>query len=156
MHVGGQLSTDGKRWKPETKTRTRRWVSLPGSVIAELDVHPGYMWTLPAGGPLEHTKFRQRFFVPAAIRASLATLVSDRATRRTHYDGLRIHDLRHTAAALAIANRAQPKEVQAMLGHTSIAVTYDRYGHLFPDAQTDLAARMDAMRAGTRRLRVVG
>jgi integrase len=45
---------------------------------------------------------------------------------------LRWHDLRHTAVALAIANGAHPKSIQERMGHSSITVTLDRYGHLFP------------------------
>jgi integrase len=45
---------------------------------------------------------------------------------------LRWHDLRHTAVALAIANGAHPKSIQERMGHASITVTLDRYGHLFP------------------------
>lgn len=45
---------------------------------------------------------------------------------------LRWHDLRHTAVALAIANGAHPKSIQERMGHSSITVTLDRYGHQFP------------------------
>lgn len=157
IHVAGQLSTDGRRWKPETKTKRRRWVSVPASVMAELDLPAGgYVWTQPRGGPLEHTKFRARHLVPAAIKAGLGTLWCDLSDRGTHYDGVTPHDLRHTAVAIAIAGGAQPIEVQAMCGHDSIQTTYDRYGHLFPDAQADLAARVDAIRTAARsRLRAV-
>jgi integrase len=57
---------------------------------------------------------------------------------------LRIHDLRHTCAALLIAQSGgHPKAVQAHLGHSTIAVTFDRYGHLFPDELDRLAEAMD-------------
>lgn len=45
---------------------------------------------------------------------------------------LRFHDLRHTSVALAIAGGAHPKAIQARMGHSSIAGTLDRYGHLLP------------------------
>jgi integrase len=53
------------------------------------------------------------------------------------------NDLRHTCAALLIAQGGYPKAVQAHLGHSSIAVTIDRYGHLFPDELDRLAEVMD-------------
>jgi integrase len=59
---------------------------------------------------------------------------------------VRFHDLRHTCAALLIAQGAHPKAIQAHLGHSSIQVTMDRYGHLFPDALEQLADRLDAAR----------
>lgn len=52
------------------------------------------------------------------------------------------HDLRHTAASLAIASGANVKAVQRMLGHASAAMTLDVYGDLFDD---DLDAVADAL-----------
>ncbi len=42
----------------------------------------------------------------------------------------RIHDLRHTHAAWLIAEGEHPKTIQTRLGHSSVEVTIDRYGHL--------------------------
>jgi integrase len=60
-------------------------------------------------------------------------------------DGLRIHDLRHTAVALWIAAGAGPKEVATRAGHTSVSFTLDRYGHLYPEADTALRDRLDEL-----------
>ena len=43
------------------------------------------------------------------------------------------HDLRHTAASLAISGGANPKAVQTMLGHQSAVLTMDTYADLYPD-----------------------
>src|SRR6266496_1559577 len=51
--------------------------------------------------------------------------------------------MRHTCAALLIAQGAHPKAIQVHLGHSSIQVTMDRYGHLFPDEWDRLAASLD-------------
>ena len=59
--------------------------------------------------------------------------------------GLRIHDLRHMAVALWIAAGAGPKEVATRAGHTSVSFTLDRYGHLYPEADTALRDRLDAL-----------
>jgi integrase len=56
---------------------------------------------------------------------------------------VRIHDLRHTCASLMIMQGAHPKEIQQQLGHSSISVTLDRYGHLFPDRQDKVADALD-------------
>jgi integrase len=55
------------------------------------------------------------------------------------------HSLRHAAASLFIELGWQPKRVQAVMGHSSITMTFDRYGHLFPqgDVSEDLK-RMEA------------
>jgi integrase len=72
------------------------------------------------------------------------------ATRAAGLDGLRIHDLRHTAVALWIAAGANPKEVAARAGHASVSSTLDRYGHLYPEADTALRDRPDVLYGATR------
>jgi integrase len=58
------------------------------------------------------------------------------------------HDLRHTAASLAISAGANVTAVQTMLGHKSAAMTLDTYSDLFPDDLDAVAARLDeAVRA---------
>jgi integrase len=56
---------------------------------------------------------------------------------------LRWHHLRHTAVALAIAQGAHPKTIQERMGHASITVTLDRYGHLFPALGREVADDLD-------------
>jgi hypothetical protein len=80
---------------------------------------------------LRVTLFRQRFWLPAVKAAGL--------------DGLRIHDLRHTAVALWIAAGANPKEVAARAGDASVSFTLDRYGHLYSEADLTLRERLDAI-----------
>jgi integrase len=53
------------------------------------------------------------------------------------------HELRHTAAALAIANGAHPLAIRERLGHSSITVTMDRYGGLFPRLDEAIAQGLD-------------
>jgi integrase len=55
----------------------------------------------------------------------------------------RFHDLRHTSVALAIAEGAHPKAIQMRMGHSSITVTLDRYGHLFPELDEAIADSFD-------------
>jgi integrase len=86
-----------------------------------------------AGTPLRVQDFRQSHFDRAAAAAGL--------------EGLVPHELRHTAASLAIASGASIKGVQSVLGHASAAMTLDRYGHLFGDELDAVADRMDAARA---------
>ncbi|OCB14154.1 hypothetical protein A5717_11640 [Mycolicibacterium porcinum] len=62
-------------------------------------------------------------------------------------DGVRLHDLRHTCASLAISAGANVKVVQRLLGHKTAVLTLDRYGHLFPD---DLDAVADAFDAAAK------
>jgi integrase len=51
-----------------------------------------------------------------------------------------LHAFRHAAASLFIEQGFPPKRVQAILGHSSIVMTFDRYGHLWPSPEDDQAA----------------
>jgi integrase len=59
------------------------------------------------------------------------------------------HDLRHTAASLAISSGANVKALQRMLGHASAAMTLDTYADLFDDDLDAVADLMDAARSET-------
>jgi len=61
------------------------------------------------------------------------------------------HELRHTAASLAIASGADVKVVQRMLGHSSAAMTMDGYGHLFSDRLDEVADALDNARSEASR-----
>lgn len=62
------------------------------------------------------------------------------AKRAAGLEGVRFHDLGHTAVALAIAQGAHPKAIQMRMGHSSVQVTLDRYGHLFPELNGQIAS----------------
>jgi len=62
--------------------------------------------------------------------------------------GLHPHELRHTAASLAIASGADVKVVQQMLGHASAAMTLDQHGHLFGDRLDEVADAMETTGLG--------
>jgi integrase len=57
--------------------------------------------------------------------------------------GLKFHELRHTFVALWIAAGANPKEVSVRAGHSSVAFTLDRYGHLYEGLQDEIPDRLD-------------
>jgi integrase len=128
----------------ETKGSNLRFVSLPASVM---DVIPrgrgdSLVFTAPRGGPLVHSNWRQRVWVPAKERAGVDP-------------DLRPHDLRHTGAAIAIAEGIHPEELRKRMGHSSIAVTFSHYGHLLPGAEEAFAVKLDEARARARQLRAV-
>jgi len=58
-------------------------------------------------------------------------------------DGLTPHEMRHTAASLAISAGANVKAVQRMLGHASAAVTLDVYSDLFDSDLDTVSAALD-------------
>jgi integrase len=51
-----------------------------------------------------------------------------------------MHSLRHACASLWIENGHNPKQIQRLMGHSSIKVTFDVYGHLFADTEADQRA----------------
>lgn len=65
-------------------------------------------------------------------------------------EGLRIHDMRHTCASMLIAAGAHPGHVREHLGHSSIRVTMDVYGHLYEDTEDEIAQRLQAIHRGLR------
>ena len=116
------------------KSHQSRWVPVPLFLANPLAEHihdrrpMDLVFTGPEGGPLRNSNFRRRVF--------------DRATRSVDLDGLRPHDLRHTAASLAVASGANVKAVQQMLGHASAAMTLDVYAGLFGDDLDALGERL--------------
>ena len=56
---------------------------------------------------------------------------------------MRIHDLRHTHAALSIAAGVHPRVLQERLGHRDITTTFGVYGGLFPGADEGVAEALD-------------
>jgi integrase len=138
VDIGGHLSFG----PPKTRAAVRA-VPLPTFVCDELSVlaHPGVdpdtlVFRSPDGLPIRATLFRRRFWNPAVTAAGLAPL--------------RIHDLRHTAVSLWISEGANPKQVAAMAGHTSVSVVLDRYGHLYPQHEDALMQRLETRASPSR------
>ena len=90
-----------------------------------------------------------------AFPSSQGGVLRNRNARRDWFDdaaaaaigepGLTPHELRHTAASLAVSAEANVKAVQRMLGHASAAMTLDRYADLFDDDLDAVAERLDAV-----------
>ena len=65
--------------------------------------------------------------------------------KRAGLPNIRLYDLRHTAATLALTVGVSPKVVSEQLGHTSAAFTLDVYSHVLPHMQDDAAAKVEAV-----------
>jgi integrase len=147
--IGGRLivaeslaDVNGRAVFGQTKTYRVRKTWIPTFLVEELRAHlqlvdsapDALLFTAPRGGPLRSANFRQRVWWPGLDVAGLP-------------HSLRIHDLRHTCASLLIRQGVHPKAIQHHLGHSSINITMDRYGHLLPDQFDDLASRLDLVHA---------
>ena len=89
-----------------------------------------------AGTPLE-TKTIMR-------RAEKAWVTDREATGLEPLAGVTLHEARHTYASLMIAAGVGAKDLSEFMGHSSITVTIDRYGHLFPGSRQQAARMLDA------------
>ncbi|WP_342659465.1 Tyrosine recombinase XerC [Rhodococcus ruber] len=119
------------------KTHAARSVPVPGFLAAELDAAargktPDDLLFPASGGGVMRNKNARRDWFDAAVNASG---VPEETTP---------HDLRHSAASIAIRAGANVKAVQRMLGHASASMTLDIYGHLFEDDLDEVASRIDA------------
>ena len=90
------------------------------------------MWQSPQGGPFRYSNWFKRHFKPAVERAVVP-------------DETRFHDLRHTYAAMLIAQGAHPRAIMERMGHSTITVTLDNYGHLFPKLDEALDDALDGV-----------
>ncbi|MGH3459585.1 tyrosine-type recombinase/integrase [Aeromicrobium sp.] len=124
------------------KTHQRRSVPIPRSLVDALAEQVAgkdpddLVFTSPRGNALRNQNFRSRSFRPAAAVIGIPTLTP--------------HDLRHTAASLAVQAGANVKAVQRMLGHASAAMTLDVYAGLFGDDLDAVADRLDEAAARAR------
>jgi integrase len=113
---GGQLYVDS------LKNRRGRTVPLVPELHGLLDRRASgragtdWLFPAPAGGLLRESNWKR-------------TVQWSHAVRELGYPTLRVHDLRHTAASLWLASGADPKVLQAVLGHFPATMTMDVYGH---------------------------
>jgi integrase len=129
----------------EIKTpASRRSIVLYPDVVAALRAHAtrhkeerllagpawedsGLVFTTAIGGVLHPRNVRRSF---------------DRLVGRAGVPAISLHDLRHTAATLALTAGAHPKLVQEMLGHARVAITLDLYSHVTAEMHHDATDRL--------------
>jgi integrase len=133
----------GDRAEPKTAAG-RRTVPMPALIAEVLDGHlnryrltgetDALVFSAARGGRLNAANWHKRAWVPARRAAGLPAL--------------RIHDLRHSAVPLWIAMGANLLQVSRWLGHSTVQITADVYGHLFPETNDLVIGRLDkALRA---------
>ncbi len=145
VSVGWQVHTSD----PKTRS-SRRTVSLDARVVAVLRAHrrrqleerlawgeawveSGYVFCVENGEPIH----------PEDISTAFERLV-----KQLGLPEVRLHDLRHTSATLALAAGIHPKVVSERLGHSSIAITLDLYSHVIPGLQEEAAEKLGELILG--------
>jgi integrase len=126
-----------RSWDPvagpiEPKSRAGRRV-VPMAQVLRRHLDPGEPDALAFGrtpaSPVDATSLGQR---------------ADRAWKAAGLDRITLHECRHTFASLLIAAGANPKAVQTYMGHASITITLDLYGHLLPGSELEVAGLLNA------------
>jgi len=139
--IGGDLVTQ----EPKT-ARSRRAVHLsPHTARLLSKVKAGQAAErLRAGSQWHHTGyvFTTELGEPSDPRNALRAFTS--AAKRAGVEGVGLHTLRHTAASAMLMNGVPLKVVSDVLGHSSVAITGDVYGHVAPDVSADAMASLSA------------
>jgi integrase len=127
---------------PKSPKSVRR-VALPetvGQLLAAWRQARGpsakYIFSNTEEGFLDPDYFNEYVFAPITKAAGLK---------------VRFHDLRHFFASMLIAQGESPKYISDQLGHSSIQVTFDVYGHLFPQSREEAAAKLQKAMFASRR-----
>jgi integrase len=137
---GAAKEIEGRRIEGSTKTDRKRSVALPSFLVDELMKHrarftdeseEAYVFTGPDGAPLRAGNWRKRVWYPACAAAGLEPAP-------------RPHDARHTAATLMLESGYSLFETAQQLGHRSIKMLEQRYGHVEDDRWQALAGRLEA------------
>ena len=104
--------------------------STEGSEPACASVFADLIFTGARGEPINEEYLVKKHFKPLLREAGLPNI--------------RLYDLRHTSATLALTVGVAPKVVSEQLGHASAAFTLDTYSHVLPHMQDEAAAKMEA------------
>ena len=172
LHVCQRADNRGAMGAPKSELSDRT-IPLPPAVLSALREWKlacprgdlGLVFPTATGKAMRHPNIVQRAWQPLQIMAGVVSPSIDKATGKSakdedgnpimeaRYPGL--HSLRHFFASWCINRPADgglgllPKTVQERLGHSSITLTMDRYGHLFPsgDNGDELAAAEHALLA---------
>lgn len=139
----------GWRFAETKRNRSRRVIKLQEWVLellqdlhaqtnakATCNVHPGpadLIFAHASGQPVDSDKLAKKF-KSILKNAGLAVI--------------KLYDLRHTGATLALAAGVPPKVVSEQLGHASAAFTLDIYSHVLPHLQEEAAVKVEAILTG--------
>ena len=147
--VAQRADENGKIGPPKSAS-SRRIIKIPMALVTLLrdwkaECPPGALALPNRRGSVESlANIHNRCWKPLQLAAGLAAPKKDELGNVIRVEGkpvvapkYTLHSLRHFHASLLIEDEANPKEIQVEMGHSSIAITYDLYGHLFRDDEAD-------------------
>ncbi len=146
-------NVDGTLTLQEPKTdRSRRSLVLPESVTVALRAHRTRqkMDQLVAGSRWADSGHVFATMLGRPHHAATITRCFQAALDRAELPRVRFHDLRHSAATFLLAQGMTLEDVKNQLGHSTIVLTSNTYGHVLEQRKRQVAAAMDAV------LRVTG
>jgi len=135
--IVAEAGWDLKEGRIATKGKNDRRVPIPSALrevlVAEL-LRTGRRESALVFAATESSPFRPRRLRKAA----------DAAWEAAKLDRVTLHDSPHSYASLMIAAGANAKALSTYMGHSSITITLDRYGHLFPGNEQEAAGLLDS------------
>lgn len=117
---------------PKTE-KSKRVIHLPMFLIDKIKVYIGCIYAYDPGNKL--------------FDVSKSDLYSNlkKYSASANVKKIRIHDFRHSHASLLINMGIQPMEIRDRLGHENITTTLQTYGHLYPNKQEEIAAKLQEL-----------
>jgi integrase len=143
VEIAQRADRTGKIGAPKTAA-AHRTIPLPETAVSALKawklacpVTPdNLVFPSLAGKAMSWNYLMDHLVIPVQVAIG-ETYSGDIAQPDTAIARWGLHDFRHSAASLWIEQRVNPKRVQYLMGHSSITVTFDTYGHLFEQAEKD-------------------
>jgi integrase len=145
VHRAIDRSDSRTRFKDPKTKRSRRTISLPRFVVDRLRRHrvqqAQWFWANRLGRTNAETLVFERAgepWVPNTFGTAFSRTLSEAGVPH-----VRLHDLRHTFASMALAAGVDLKTVSCALGHSTISTTADVYAHVTDSLMRDAADRID-------------
>jgi integrase len=141
----------GMAWGTPKTAKGRRSVALDDTTVAALKAHRSRQFEerLSLGASYADQDLVACLADGTPLHPKTLSYYFTRHARRLGLPAIRLHDLRHTHATLALRAGVHPRVVQERLGHANVGITLDTYSHVDLEMQAAAAALVSALVSGT-------